>query len=271
VGQNHYIYVLSDSVGETAEHLMKAGLSQFKHEQYILKRIPYITDKQTIDEFLQSIHGKKALIGFTLVDPILREYLNEQASILNVQTIDMMGPVLGPLETLFNKSPLLEPGLVHMLDDDYFKRVEAIEFAVKYDDGRDARGIIRADIVLLGVSRTSKTPLSQYLALQQLKVANVPIVPEVEPPADLFTVDPSKCIGLSISPDKLTGIRLERLKSLGLGDQASYANIQRIHEELEYFNQIVKRIGCHVIDVSTKAVEETANIILQIIQNKKSY
>src|SRR5690625_671525 len=117
---------------------------------------------------------------------------------------------------------------------------------------------MQADIVLIGVSRTSKTPLSQYLALKGLKVANVPIVPEVDPPTELFKLDPSRCIGLNISPEKLNEIRKERLKALGLADQAKYANLQRITEELEYFDHIVNKIGCDVIDVSSKAVEEVA-------------
>jgi len=269
VEENPFIYVLSDSVGETAELVMKAGLSQFKDEHYLIKRLPYVNSREGIDKSLQLVKDKKGLIGFTLVDPILRKYLNNKAKSLNIHAIDIMGPVIEPLENLFDKKPLLEPGIVHKLDEDYFKKVEAIEFAVKYDDARDSGGIKKADIILLGVSRTSKTPLSQYLALKRLKVANIPIVPEVEPPAELFKVDPGKCIGLSISPEKLTGIRIERLKSLGLGDQASYANIQRIHEELKYFNYIVEKIRCHVIDVSTKEVEETANIILQMNKKKK--
>lgn len=185
---------------------------------------------------------------------------------MNIEAIDIMGPMLTAMERVFDSPPRLEAGLVHKLDEDYFKRVEAIEFAVKYDDGRDSRGIARADIILIGVSRTSKTPLSQYLAHKRLKVANVPIVPEVDPPEELFEVDPSKCIGLKISPEKLNEIRRERLKALGLGDQATYANLERIHQELEYFDKTVNKIGCEVIDVSNKAVEETANVILQTIR-----
>src|SRR5690606_21870308 len=128
--------------------------------------------------------------------------------------------------------------MIHQLDEAYFKKVEAIEFAVKYDDGKDPRGILKADIVLIGVSRTSKTPLSQYLALKRYKVANVPIVPEVDPPEELFLVSPKKCIGLRISPEKLTEIRKERLLALGLNEKAHYANINRIKEELEYFDRI---------------------------------
>ncbi|MFS0672838.1 pyruvate, water dikinase regulatory protein [Ornithinibacillus sp. 179-J 7C1 HS] len=259
------VFVLSDSVGETAELVIKAGLSQFTYSLEI-QRIPYVEDKQTIDEALNRAKDANGIIGFTLVDPILRDYLNEKASEVNVEAIDIMGPMLQAMERFFNKKPRQEPGLVHKLDEDYFRKVEAIEFAVKYDDGRDPRGISRADIILIGVSRTSKTPLSQFLAHKRLKVANIPIVPEVEPPEELFMVDPKKCIGLRIEPTKLNDIRKERLKALGLGNQATYANIKRIHQELDYFDKIVDRIGCRVVDVSNKAVEETANHILGLIK-----
>ncbi len=130
-------------------------------------------------------------------------------------------------QMIFKKTPLNEPGLVRKLDADYFKRVEAIEFAVKYDDGRDPRGLLRSDIILIGVSRTSKTPLSQYLAHKRYKVANVPVVPEVDPPEELFKVDPQKCIGLKISPEKLYQIRRERLLSLGLDDNADLCKYRK--------------------------------------------
>ncbi|WP_163970025.1 pyruvate, water dikinase regulatory protein [Oceanobacillus halotolerans] len=263
--QKPLVYVISDSVGETAELVIKAGLSQFNHSDYKIQRIPYVEDKQTIDDTLQIAKENQAIVGFTLVDPTLRQHTNEQAGKLNIEAIDIMGPMMDAMERVFEKDPRLEPGLVHKLDEDYFKRVEAIEFAVKYDDGRDPRGIARADIILIGVSRTSKTPLSQYLAHKRLKVANVPIVPEVDPPEELYEVDPAKCIGLKINAQKLNNIRKERLKALGLGDQATYANLSRIHQELDYFDQVVEKIGCQVVDVSHKAVEETANIILQLI------
>ncbi|WP_164668583.1 pyruvate, water dikinase regulatory protein [Virgibacillus doumboii] len=261
MGDKSYVYVLSDSVGETAELVIKAGLSQFNNGEYKIQRVPYVEDEKTIDETIQLAQEKEGVIGFTLVDPILRKYLNTKAKEKNIEAIDIMGPMLDAMGRAFDNNPRLEPGLVHKLDEDYFKRVEAIEFAVKYDDGRDPRGIARADIILIGVSRTSKTPLSQYLAHKRLKVANVPIVPEVDPPEELYEVNPDKCIGLRISPEKLYDIRKERLKALGLGDQATYANMERIHQELDYFNKVVEKIGCRVVDVSNKAVEETANVI----------
>ncbi|MFD1018787.1 pyruvate, water dikinase regulatory protein [Thalassobacillus hwangdonensis] len=262
------IYILSDSVGETAELVVKAALSQFNDGIFDIQRIPYIEDKETLDEALVQAKEKNAMIGFTLVSPEFRSYLLKQAKENGVECVDIMGPMMDAMERFFNKEPKLEPGLVHKLDEDYFKRVEAIEFAVRYDDGRDPRGIARADIVLIGVSRTSKTPLSQYLAHKRLKVANVPIVPEVEPPEELFHVDPKKCIGLKISPEKLNDIRRERLKALGLGDQASYANMERIKQELDHFNKLVDRLDCKVIDVSNKAVEETANVIINMMRNQ---
>ncbi len=256
------IVVLSDSVGETAELVLKAGLSQFTNGNYSIQRIPYVDNKETIDESFKMIKNEKALIAYTIVDPELRSYVKLTAEELNLEALDIMGPMMDSMERIFKNEPRLEPGLVYKLDQDYFKRIEAIEFAVKYDDGRDPRGISRADIVLIGVSRTSKTPLSQYLAHKRLKVANVPLVPEVAPPEELFRIDSSKCIGLKISREKLNEIRKERLKALGLGDHATYASLNRIDEELAFFNKIITKIGCHVIDVSNKAVEETANIIL---------
>lgn len=260
------IYILSDSVGDTAELVIKAGLSQFLTNDYDIQRVPYVEDKETIDETLQIVKEKDGIIGFTVVNPELRNYINECAKKLDIEAIDIMGPMMNAMERVFKDEPRFEPGLVYKLDKDYFKRIESIEFAVRYDDGRDPRGISRADVVLIGVSRTSKTPLSQYLAHKRLKVANVPVMPEVDVPEELFNIDPKKCIGLKIDPEKLNNIRKERLKALGLGEHANYAHKKRIEEELVYFNKIIDKIGCEVIDVSNKAVEETANIILQMHQ-----
>lgn len=270
--KNRTLYVVSDSVGETAELVVKAAISQFNGAaaHTVVRRIPYVEDKSTIQEVINYASADHSIICFTLVVPELRHYLIEEAEKKGVPYHDIMGPLIDQMEASYGKKAKYEPGRVRKLDEDYFKKVEAIEFAVKYDDGRDPRGILKADIILVGVSRTSKTPLSQYLAHKRFKVANVPIVPEVEPPEELFMVPPEKCIGLKISPEKLNNIRRERLKSLGLNDKAIYANIERIKDELTYFEKIISRIGCHVIDVSNKAVEETANNIQTLMNNYKN-
>ena len=264
------IYVVSDSVGETAELVTKAAISQFNGSGMTLKRYPYVEDQEHIDEVISLVALAKAMAAFTLVKPGMRTYMKQKASEAGIYTVDLMGPLMDQIEIFSGKTPLCEPGLVRKLDEDYFKKVEAIEFAVKYDDGRDPRGILKADIVLIGVSRTSKTPLSQYLAHKRLKVANVPLVPEVDPPEELYKVPKEKCFGLKISPEKLNNIRRERLISLGLNDQASYANIERIKEEISFFDQVVSKINCPVIDVTNKAVEETANVILNFVQKNRN-
>ncbi|RSK27879.1 kinase/pyrophosphorylase [Bacillus sp. HMF5848] len=262
------VYVVSDSVGETAELVVKAAASQFSETEVVIKRIPYVEDLGTISEVISLAKMNNAIVAFTIVIPELHNFLIDEAKRAGVICYDIIGPLIEQMSNSYGCSPRYEPGHIRRLDDDYFKRVEAIEFAVKYDDGRDPRGILRADIVLVGVSRTSKTPLSQYLAHKRLKVANVPLVPEVDPPEELFEVPKEKCFGLVISPEKLNYIRKERLKSLGLNSTASYAHIERIEEELKYFNKIVERLDCQIIDVTNKAVEETANIILSILNKR---
>lgn len=264
------IMIVSDSVGETAEFVIRAGLSQFTPKNVQIHRIPYVDHTDTIDETLAMAEESNSMIGFTLVNPRLRLYLKKEAKKRRIEAVDIMGPVMEAMERTFEQKPKLEPGLLYKLDKDYFKRIEAIEFAVRYDDGRDPRGILAADIVLIGISRTSKTPLSQYLAHKQFRVANVPLVPEVDPPEELFQINPKKCIGLKASPTHLNEIRKERLSALGLDDDAIYATTKRIEEELQFFDKIVNKIGCKVIDVSNRAIEETANLIIQRQQEEMS-
>ncbi|MBX5436524.1 MAG: kinase/pyrophosphorylase [Alicyclobacillaceae bacterium] len=263
------VYIVSDSVGETAEFVVRAAASQFDGGHCEIHRVAHVQDTSVIDETVESARLEGAFIAFTLVLPELREYLARKAADAGVCCVDIMGPMLDAFEAAVGRPPRRQAGLVHQLDEEYFRRVEAIEFAVKYDDGRDPRGLERADIVLVGVSRTSKTPLSMYLAHKRLRVANVPLVPEVAPPEELFQIaDRRKIIGLTIRPDKLNLIRQERLKSLGLTPDASYASHDRIVEELRYADEIMRRLNCFVIDVSDKAVEETAAIILAHVMPK---
>jgi len=263
---NPIVYVISDSIGETAEYVVRAAASQFNGGTAEIRRISYIDDKEAIDEIIMSAKEVNGLIAFTIVIEELRQHLIKMAKAQDVKIVDIMGPMLEALQSIYNVPPKMEPGLVRKLDEEYFRKVEAIEFAVKYDDGRDPRGLLKADVVLIGVSRTSKTPLSMYLAHKRIKVANVPLVPEVEPPAELFEIPNKKIVGLKINPEKLNDIRTERLKSLGLTAQANYANYERILEELDYAEKIMKRVSCPIIDVSNKAIEETANIILDMIR-----
>jgi regulator of PEP synthase PpsR (kinase-PPPase family) len=224
-----------------------------------------VDDPIALREILDAARLQPTIIVYTLVMPHLRAELKLMTEQYGIPTVDIMGPLIDGLSALLGKAPRLEPGLVHQLDEDYFRRVEAVEFAVKYDDGKDPRGFLKADVILLGVSRSSKTPVSMYLAHRRLKVANLPLVPEVALPKELFMVSPHKVVGLLVSPEKLHSIREERVKTIGLRSDANYSNLERILSELDYAEGVYKRVGCPVVDVTNKAIEETAWRVLEII------
>lgn len=261
------VFAVSDSIGETAELVIRAAMIQFNSGYVNIKRIPYVTDIEYVYEVIEEAKAEdKCAIVCTIVIPEVRQKLIELAEQNGIPIVDLMGPMLNTLTEITGLTPRLEPGLVHRIDEDYLKKVEAIDFAVKYDDGKDPRGFARADVVLIGVSRTSKTPLALYLAHNRLKVANLPLMPEVIVPDELFQIPPKKIIGLTISKEKLFEIRQERLKALGLDAEASYASMERIEKEIEYAEKIMNKIGCPRIDVSNKAVEDIATKIMEIIR-----
>lgn len=264
------IYAVSDSLGETAEQVAKAVMKQFDITDFDIKKVSFVSDKEAIDHLIEKASKENSFIVFTLVVEELRDYLAQKAFEHNISAVDIITPVLLPLVKQLGLSPKYEPGLLRKLDEKYFKKVEAVEFAVKYDDGKDTRGILLADVVLIGVSRTSKTPLSMYLAHKNVKVANIPLVPEVSPPEELKLISSKKIIGLTLNVENLNKIRKERLKAMGLKDTANYAAMERIFAELEYANKVYKELKCKVIDTTDKAVEETASIILDYIyENNK--
>lgn len=265
--KNRYmIYIVSDSIGETAEYVARATAAQFDREYEIVK-FPFIRDAARIEEIVEDAEEHHSIILYTTVIEEFKDLLMKRSQELNIPCIDVMSTAMNAFQDFLDLEPKHEPGIIRRLDEKYFKKVEAIEFAVKYDDGKDPRGIKKADVVLLGVSRTSKTPLSMYLANKNLKVANVPLVPEVPVPKEVYQIPKERIIGLTTNPIKLNEIRQERLKALGLSDTATYANLDRILEELDYADRIMKEINCPIIDVATKAVEETANIILDILRD----
>lgn len=269
MGDKDIVYIVSDSVGETAEFVVKAVATQFNGGYVDIRRNSYVEDFDDIEDVIYMAKQSPSIIAYTIVVPRLKEYLDRRAREENVTVVDLLNPLMQAFSSTFGKEPRYKPKLMRKLDEDYFRKIDAIEFAVKYDDGRDPRGLLRADIVLIGVSRTSKTPLSMYLAHKRYKVANVPLVPEVQPPEELFQIPKHRCVGLIISPEKLNAIRKERLKNLGLTSNANYASFERILEELDYAEKIMKKIGCPVIDVSNRAIEETAEYILNVLKRER--
>lgn len=263
------VHVVSDSFGETADVVSKAVLAQFPEIEYVFIRHGFMRSREAISNLVTSMKDKDAMIIFTLVVEDLHDHMLMECYKHGVKCFDIMGPVLKEMSEYYGKAPVKRPGRSEPLSEDYFKRIEAIEFSVKYDDGKDPRGVLKADITLIGVSRTSKTPLSMYLANRGYKVANIPLVPEVEAPDELYDVDPNRIFGLIADPSKLYSIREERLKALGLTSQNStYAKIDRIKDELKRSQTLMDAIGCTVIDVSYRAIEETAAIIIEKMQER---
>ncbi|WP_334075189.1 MULTISPECIES: pyruvate, water dikinase regulatory protein [Paenibacillus] len=264
-GQSHFIAICSDSIGETAEAVVRATLRQFELPNTEIKRIMNVRSEDEIGAVMEEVARRGGFVAYTLVQPELREAIREEAVRLNVRAVDIMGPMMQAFIDTFNDTPKRTPGLLHRLDEDYFKRVEAVEFAVNNDDGKDVGAILKADLILLGASRVSKTPLSIFLAHKGLKVMNYPVVPELTPPTQLREVNPGKIVGLTVNPEHLVKIRSARLQSMGLPDDAHYASIQRVQDELKYAQELFAALGCPVIDVTDKAIEETAALIMRQI------
>ncbi|EIQ82571.1 putative pyruvate, phosphate dikinase regulatory protein [Streptococcus canis] len=260
------IFIISDSLGETARALAKACIYQFpNHDHWEFRRFSYINRTDLLDKVFEEASQTTAFLMFSLVDEKLASYAEKRCQEEGFVYVDLLTNVIKAMASISGAKPLGQPGMLRRLDNHYFKRVDAIEFAVKYDDGKDPRGILKADVILLGVSRTSKTPLSMYLADKQLKVVNIPLVPEIPIPKELSQVSPKRIIGLTNSPEKLNHIRSERLKTLGVSGAANYAKMDRILEELDYADKLMKTLKCPVINVAHKAIEETASIILELL------
>lgn len=256
------VYVLSDATGDTAEKIVMAALTQFQDKRVVLKRLSNVRQKNRVYELLDQAVQEKALVVYTVVNRDLAQLIHDECDSLGLLSIDLITPLLMRLADFFGRSPGETPGLLHSVDEQYFRRVEAVEFTVKHDDGQEVRNLTKADIVLVGVSRTSKTPLSIYLAHRGWKVANVPLVKGIDPPKELFDVDPGRVAGLILDPERLAELRSTRLRNLGQNPRAAYTDFEEIEAELKYARNFFRANRWVTINVTGKAVEETANEVL---------
>jgi len=259
------VLILSDATGTTAEMVVRNALTQFEHKDFELERFSYVRNKSKVLEAVESAFESGGIIFHTLVSRELRDALLSESLRKNVPTIDLMGPTLKLLSEFCNEPPKMDPGIQYNLSDRYFRRIEAIEYTVTHDDGHGIENLNRADIILTGVSRTSKTPLSIFIANRySLAIANIPIVPGIELPEKLFMIDQSKIVGLTISPRRLMDVRKARLERVNLGTPTKYVNFDDIIYELRYAHSIFASNGWPVIDVTEKSVEEIALEILSV-------
>ena len=262
------LHVISDSTGETAARLVSALEAQFPEQEFEEIRHPRVESVDDLRLAVTRMRGRPAVAVYTLVDEEMRDTMRSLCRSARVHYCDLLGHPIDAVRRVSGQRARMTPGARPALNSAYFKRMEAIEFAVKYDDGVGARGLPEADIVLVGVSRTSKTPLSMYLGYLGYKTANVPIVRGIEPPAEVFEVDPAKIVGLTIDPERLAEIRRERVRNIGGGGNA-YSELLEIYEELDDAGALQRRLGCPVIDVSELSIEETAHRIVRLVEQRQ--
>ena len=264
------IYLVAEGTGETISKIARASLAQFSLEKVETKMFFQVTSKKQIRGIIKGAVEDNALVAFSVVETSLEDFLVEETIRTGIKAIDVIGDFIVQLSMFLEEEPKQIPGRQHILDEEYYRRVEAINFAVKHDDGKSPHGLKLADLTLVGLSRTGKTPLATYLAHQGWKVANVPLHPDMLPPEELFQVDNQKIFGLFIQVEYLVKVREARIEQLGLSSDAKYADPVKIADEIEWCEAFYKQNpGWRVMDISNKAIEEAATSLLNAYQTRK--
>jgi regulator of PEP synthase PpsR (kinase-PPPase family) len=262
------LHVVSDATGETAARLVQALEAQFPDQEFVEIRHPRVESEEDLHLAVNRMKGRPAVVVYTLVKPELRDAMRALCRRAKLHYCDLLGQPIDAVARVSGMAAKMTPGSRPPLNSAYFKRMEAIEFAVRFDDGV-GRGLHDADLVLVGVSRTSKTPLSIYLGFLGHKAANVPVVKAIEAPKELFEIDSRKIVGLTIDPNRLVEIRRARVRTMGAPRNRQYAELMEIYEELEQATKLHRKLGCPVIDISELSIEETAYRVLRVIEERR--
>jgi regulator of PEP synthase PpsR (kinase-PPPase family) len=264
------LHLLSDSTGETLEMIAKAALAQFDDTEVDRHFWPMVRSQQHLDRILGEITSKPGLVLYTLVNEKTRAALEEQCTLRSMPAVPVLDVVTDALEGLLGQEARGRPGRQHKLDDAYFARVEAIQFTIAHDDGVAWEDWEEADIVLAGVSRSSKTPTSIYLANRGYKVANIPIVVESPPPPALYGLRRPLVVGLTTAPDRLVQVRRNRLISLSQSPDTDYVDTDRVSQEVKYARRMFADNGWPVIDVTRRSIEETAAAVINLYNERRA-
>jgi len=259
------VIVVSDGTGETCAAAVRAVMLQFA-KPWRMRIFGDIRHPSDVSRVVQQASEAEALLVFSLVDIGVVDALQAEAERQRVTTVDLLGPLIGKVAQHSQAEPRLQPGLLHGFTAEYFQRVEAVEFAVRHDDGANVASLFEADIVLTGASRTSKTPLSMYLAQRGYKTGNVPLVARLEPPKVLLELDRRKVFGLLIDPARLQTVRKERLRTLRWSATPAYTDFEALVREIKRARRLFRARGWRTIDISGRAVEESASRILELYQ-----
>lgn len=263
----HQIFIISDGTGRTAKQALNAALTQYENTEVKINIRRNIRSKSQIMNIILEAKKNNGLIIHTLVSKNLRDIILDQGRFYNIETIDLMGPLLGQLSQYFANLPSEKPGIFHEINKSYFQRIEAVEFSLRHDDGQKPDELSMAEIIILGVSRTFKTPISIYLAFRGWLVANIPIILDIDLPEIIAELPPDRIFGLTTMSKKLSDLRKVRDKHLG-GATGDYASLKHVQHELNYARGLYdKHPGWTIIDVTNKPIEEISNEILDHLKN----
>lgn len=265
------IYVVSGGKGLAGNNMVQSLLVQYPNNNVPVIIVPNMTEEHQLISLVKKVKDENGLITHTMVNRHLRYFLNNLCREKGVRCIDYMGELADYLDETLNTPSLQYPGLYRETNQEYFDRIEAIEFTLNHDDGLSPTKLHKAEIILTGVSRSGKTPLSVYLAMYGWKVANIPLVHGIDPPKELFEVDPKRVFGLTISPGQLISHRMKRLMSINDTKNTSYVDERLVMQEIRNANFIFEKGGFTVLNVSNKPVETTANEILTLMSNRFEY
>ena len=259
-----HLHLVSDSTGETLEMVAKAALAQFEDTEIVRHFWPMVRSRQHLDRIVPDLAAHPGLVLFTLVNPETRARLEEHCRQLSLPAVAALDSVTAALEAQLGQAAHGRPGRQHLMDEAYFRRVEAIHYTIAHDDGVGWENWEQADIVLAGVSRTSKTPTSIYLANRGFKTANIPLVVESPPPPALFTLRRPLVVGLTTAPERLVQVRRNRLLSLNESAETAYVDSERVRAEVQFARRMFADNGWPVIDVTRRSIEETAAAVIRL-------
>ena len=269
------ILIASDGTGETASVLLKSALVQYDPHLIKISRYNTLRSFEQIENMIEKAKEETSLIVYTFADKKLSEFLKKQTKTHKITSIDLLTPLFEVLDKFLKTSDgknFKKPGLYHSVNKDYFKRIEAIEYTVKHDDGKLLSNFDQAHFILVGISRTSKTPLSIFLSHKGWKVANVPLILDIPLPQELLQTDQKKIIGLTVNLHNLYNIRKKRIEKFGQSSKKEYANLEYIEKEIDYAEKIFKKNRqWPVFDMTDKALEETAFEIIRIVSTRMNY
>src|SRR4051812_20063686 len=264
------IIIVSDGTGETAAQMTKAAMVQFSKQNIYFTRYKNVRHEAQIEAICDDAAVNSDLLVYTIVSPALRAFLVSKAREKSIPCVDLLGPILVGLASYFGYEPRSIAGLLHDVNESYFERIAAMEYTIAHDDGRDLTGLDKADLVILGISRTSKTPLSMYLSHQGWRVANIPLIHGFEVPREVYAIDQRRVVGLTIDAADLAQIRRARLERLGQDKGGEYADPEKVNQEIEYANEIFrKNRRWPVFNVTGKALEETASEIIKLMASRR--